>query len=296
MAAMKKDIKEFACFIYKLKKDFIPAYRALFRAKAGHRRWLSPLKKGAMNRAGGYSYREAMSRDIWAIVIVSCVMGIFLSVTMLASLIHSKPLFWALVVLVASAALSARVLIYQGNNYFLGHLGERAVGDELDKVVARPQWRVFHNFDIGFGDIDHIIVCPKGVFCVETKTLRKHPDKTEKIIFRDGALWRNDIAQLDNPDPIKQAKRNAANLHSYMDRECYKPEGEKTDFVASIIAFPDWGVEIIHGHHDKDVVPCNPKAIGQVLSSRPDKLSSKQIERICVALEKKNRIELTDAP
>ena len=242
-----------------------------------------------MRQAGGHAYSESMVRVALVGLIMGCCVGAVWGVALPTTFVLSKPVFWVLAVVFVLLVLSAPILLYQSNNYFLGYLGERTVSDELDKAMAKPQWRIFHGFDTGFGDIDHIIVCPKGVFCVETKTLRKHPDKAEKIIFNDGALWRNGVKRkrLDNPDPIKQAKGNADRLREYLDIER----------VDSFVAFPGWWVEPpARGHDDKYVTPCNPETIGGKLSQKTDTLSDEQIKKICNALEEKNRSELTDAP
>ena len=292
MAAMKKDIKDFACFIYKLKKDFVPAYRALFRAKAGHRRWLSPLEKGAMNRAGGRAYSESMFRFILAAVIISCCAGVFLGAFMLAAFLFFKPVFWGLAALFALAVLSLPVLEYQERDYFDGASGERDVGEKLDKMVARPQWRVFHSFhtsDIGGGDIDHIVVCPKGVFCVETKALRKSPEKVDNTVtFENGKLSRGGRELPRNP--ISQARGNAAKLRDYLNSR-----GAAIDWVCAIIALPGQWVVSKSPIDEKGPCPCNPKQIASFIDREreDEELSNEQINKICDVLEAHNRIELT---
>ena len=277
MVAMKR-------FFCKLVKDFKPAYRALWLTLRG-RRGKSPINKDHERRAGDYTMRELLLRLGVAIFLVGMVVGGIItaySLTKFAliAVLVSLPLLLACVPLLP-------VLWYQAENYFLGHVGERIVGDELAKVAAHRQWRVFHGFDIGFGDIDHIIVCPKGIFCVETKMLRKHPKKAEEIIFKDGALWRNGFLRLSNPDPIEKTKKNALRLRKHLGVER----------VHSFVAFPGWWVAPPeHGHHDKYVTPCNPETIGGKLAEKPDILSGEQIERVCAILEKNNRVEPTAAP
>lgn len=52
-----------------------------------------------------------------------------------------------------------------------GATGEERVGALLDRLVARG-WRVFHDANLGQGDIDHILIGPGGLLTVETKS---HP-------------------------------------------------------------------------------------------------------------------------
>lgn len=49
-----------------------------------------------------------------------------------------------------------------------GYRGERAVGQALRDLVPLG-YRIIHDVETGFGNIDHIVVGPTGVFAIETK-------------------------------------------------------------------------------------------------------------------------------
>lgn len=53
----------------------------------------------------------------------------------------------------------------------LGYSCELAVGQELDQIVRPPQhpYRVYHDIPFDNFNIDHLIICPNGVFVIETK-------------------------------------------------------------------------------------------------------------------------------
>ncbi|HEX8371887.1 MAG TPA: nuclease-related domain-containing protein [Chthoniobacterales bacterium] len=75
-------------------------------------------------------------------------------------------------------------LARQRRNYELGFQGERAVGEELNQLLADGCW-VYHDVPCTgklneFFNIDHVIVSPMGVFAVETKTRRKAVDISGK--------------------------------------------------------------------------------------------------------------------
>ena len=279
MAAMKR-------FFCKLVKDFKPAYRALWLTLRG-RRGKSPINKDHERRAGDYTMRELLLRLGVAIFLVGMIVGGIItaySLTKFAliAVLVSLPLLLACVPLLP-------VLWYQAENYFLGHVGERIVGDELAKVAAHPQWRVFHGFDIGFGDIDHIIVCPKGVFCVETKMLRKSPEKVDNTVtFKDGKLLRRGRELPRNPIP--QASGNALKLRDYLNSR-----GADIDWVCAIIALPGQYVTLESPVDEKGPCPCNPKQISSFINREREgeELSNEQINKICDVLEAQNRIELT---
>ena len=269
---------DFARFCQRLKKDFIPAYEAWFLGRFH----VSPLKSSKiMNRAGGHSYMLLFERLLWVVMIVGMIIGIFIGVTATFS-------YFLILLLLIFLMLLIPVLLYQSDNCLLGYLGERAVADELEKL-GRRQWRVFHNLEIEYSNIDHIIVCSKGVFCVETKTLRKKPKVNEKLVFKEGKIFRNQYPLKH--DPIKQARRNAQWLYNYINNNGYKSTGKKLGFVVPIIAFPGWLVE---SSLSGDTVPCNPEQIPDIFKGRKDTLSEDDFNNICKLLEEKNQMDLSD--
>ncbi|MGI9305927.1 MAG: nuclease-related domain-containing protein [Gammaproteobacteria bacterium] len=280
------------CWFWESRKDFKPAYRVKF---GKHKSKVHPLKQGALNRPGARTHSKSIGLALTLFNLA--IFALFLIVILILSANSAGGLntflAYAAGFCIVCIIVAAPVLAYQTDNHFLGYLGERAVANELDKL-GRPQWRVYHDFDSGYGNIDHIIVCLKGVFCVETKTLRKERDESETLTFKDGALWRGE-RKFAKSDPIKQSRRNAARLHKYLSEECVKSaSGEAIPFIPSIIAFPGWRVEIMHGHHDKGIIPCNPKQIGTIFPKRDDAVSVKMFGKICEAIEKKNRIDVND--
>jgi len=73
----------------------------------------------------------------------------------------------------------------------LGFLGERAVGEELNQLLAHG-WRVFH--DVEFNEnpgqkpfnIDHIVVGTGGIFAIETKT--RHRSRSRRSESRAAGM------------------------------------------------------------------------------------------------------------
>ncbi|MBU3666830.1 MAG: NERD domain-containing protein [Chthoniobacterales bacterium] len=77
---------------------------------------------------------------------------------------------------------------------YLGFLGERAVGEELNQLMI-DGWSVFH--DVEFDDnpgaksfnVDHVVVGPGGLFAIETKTRRKRKGSGgHEVTFNGQAL------------------------------------------------------------------------------------------------------------
>ena len=117
----------------------------------------------------------------------------------------------------------------------LGLKGERAIGQFLEDL-RRKGYFVFHDV-IGKGfNLDHVIIGPKGVFTIETKTISK-PIKGDPKIKYDG----NMVTILGyNPErnPIMQAKAQANWL-----KELFHEDTGKRVHVKPIIVYPGWYVD-----------------------------------------------------
>lgn len=90
----------------------------------------------------------------------------------------------------------------------LGYLGERAVGEVLEPL-AMAGYRIFHDVPAEAGkakfNVDHVVVGPKGLFAVETKTRRKgrvRPGFESHKVTYDGRQliwpWAEDVYGLKN--------------------------------------------------------------------------------------------------
>ena len=192
---------------------------------------------------------------------------------------------------------------YQSDNYFLGYLGERAVAEELGKL-GHPQWRVFHDLQINpkRGNIDHIVVGAKGIFCLETKAWRHSPEQRRKILLDNGAVHIK--GRRRNYEVVNQAKGNAAELHAFLRRELQT----SIPFIVPVIVFPGWSVDEQNG--EMAVYGSNGKRIGTMYARNSERLCNlldgamenneptpeNLIKDICAALEKHNRISIEDIP
>ena len=175
-------------------------------------------------------------------------------------------------------------------DYNLGFLGERAVGEELNRMLARG-YEVFHDvlFEGRPGsknfNIDHVIVGPGGVFCIETKTRRKRvkrgADSPRNVVEFDGRQltfpWGSDDFG------IKQARENAAHLGSWLQQAV----GGEFD-VVPVLALPGWLVER-KGRGDVRVV--SGREVCSAFPTAPVKsaLTPEQIKRIAFQLEQRCR-------
>lgn len=121
-----------------------------------------------------------------------------------------------------------------------GLLAERVTGMQLNRLVAQG-CTVIHDVPSDTGNIDHVVIAPRGVYAVETKSFRKARDAGE-VRNESGHQVRFDGARLCFPDfitskPIEQAGRHADWLRRHL------RDSIGRDFpVIAAVALPGWYV------------------------------------------------------
>jgi hypothetical protein len=206
--------------------------------------------------------------------------------------LHPKDLFSPLLFFILSAGWSVffgirlSKHIRQRANYRLGFEGERFVGEELSCLIFHG-FEIYHDVPFDGFNMDHVLVGPRGVFLIETKTRRKPVDEGGKKEFRvvfDGKCmqwpWGSDSYGID------QAKNNAKTLATWLS----SASGESV-WATPILTLPGWMVD--RKAPFDGIYVLNPKEIYGVCSTSPEKLTEPQIRRICHQLDQKCRIEVT---
>ena len=127
-------------------------------------------------------------------------------------------------------------------NHLLGYLGERAVGEHLE-TLEQAGFRVFHDVPAENKgrkfNVDHVVVGPTGLFCIETKTRRKgraRPGREDHIVVFDGRqlVW----PWGENRKGLDQASNEAEWLSKWL------REMTGLDVKAEpILALPGWYVK-----------------------------------------------------
>ena len=171
-------------------------------------------------------------------------------------------------------------------NYWLGYEGERFVGEELSQLIMLG-FEIYHDVPFDGFNIDHVLVGPRGVFIVETKTRRKPVNEDGKKEFRvqyDGKCLQGPWGA--DSYGIEQAKNNAKTLAIWLS----EATGENV-WAIPILTLPGWLVE--RKAPADELYVLNPKEIYQVCESRPEKLTAPQIRRICHQLDQKCRIAVS---
>ena len=185
--------------------------------------------------------------------------------------------FWVLaaVVVLVISFFAFRRTFDRTRDYGIGYLAELKTAEFLERL-GRPEWRVIHGFNLSaksggkVSDIDHIVVCPHGVFCVETKAIRKYkdeecngaleyqppdgqsPQKFGKIIcingHQDASKQKRRLLggysgsgekQRERKNPLEQVKSNAGILRERLKGKF--PDLPKF-FVRRVVVCPGWRV------------------------------------------------------
>ena len=115
---------------------------------------------------------------------------------------------------------------------------EVAVGQELDQLM-RQGAVVFHDLQADKFNIDHVVIAPQGVFCVETKGYTKALAEDGSAAARVGFDGRTlSFPGWQTSKPLEQAERNAQWLARWLS------SATGTDMsVIPVVALPGWFVE-----------------------------------------------------
>jgi len=209
---------------------------------------------------------------------------------------HIKSTAWGETVFISAIVLFVAALAGAGwwlmrtltlrRDCHLGLYGEKAVAEALVPLMTEG-YQIFHDVPCEYGDIkfdiDHIVIGPSGVYCVETKTRRKGKAiggrKDHEIIFDGEQLvypWGEDTHGL------AQARKQAEWLAQWI----YQIIGERM-LVTPVLVFPGWWVSTTTL---RDLKVLNPKQLGATIhSNAPPVLTPKQIELVTRQLDARCR-------
>ena len=139
----------------------------------------------------------------------------------------------------------------------LGIMGEEAVGQYLEEKLRPIGCQVMHDVPGDSFNLDHVVIGPTGVFCIETKT-RSKPAYGSPPVQYDGE--KITVNGFPDRDPIVQVKSAACWLHDLLERTT----GKKF-MVKPIVLYPGWFVKKMP--ENADVWVLNEKALPTFISN-----------------------------
>jgi hypothetical protein len=281
---------------------FAPALVVLFALwidqwRRRHRRSKKPKPaQERLLRPPGYSLSlrlEELTDDLFNKIIGSLVLcGLTGTEAALATryLAESFPLPSTLLLFALAAATALPGAVYAVAAYRtmrechvvrIGLRGEQATAEALAEA-ADAGFRMFHDIPAGEDwNIDHVAVGPKGVFLVETKSLRRkgsNGDQDEHEVKFDGHTLAFPFGS--DADTVMKARRNAKWLSDYLVRKI----GQIVP-VDTIVVLPGWSVEGRTG----PVKAMNCSYLTKYLRGQNNRLAPEDVTQISEALEEKNR-------
>ncbi|HIK18389.1 MAG TPA: NERD domain-containing protein [Leptolyngbyaceae cyanobacterium M33_DOE_097] len=148
--------------------------------------------------------------------------------------------------------------------------GEKAVGQFLSDL--REQGYRIHHDILGKGfNIDHVIICDRGVFTIETKTYSK-PISGRATIQFDGEQLTVDGKSTERAI-LQQAHSQAKWLQDLLQESTGKDLP-----VKPVIVFPGWFIEQTSIAKASQTWVLNPKALPSFLENSPKRLSQEDVK------------------
>lgn len=145
-----------------------------------------------------------------------------------------------LIAFIALVAWSIRHIVHHGRLRRRANEGLKAelfTAQQLNRLIASG-CTVIHDVPGDKFNLDHVVIGPRAVYMVETKSVRKpaktHPD-AHKVSF-DGEVLR--FPHFASRGPIEQARRQAEWLRTYL-RDTLKASIN----VVPVVALPGWWID-----------------------------------------------------
>jgi hypothetical protein len=194
---------------------------------------------------------------------------------------------------IISAIIAAPVIIWSSlkiiksyqrfKNNVLGRDGERYVSQILHKEKEK-EWRIFDDVQMGGYNIDHLLIAPQGIFCIETKVRKRKDNRMKKIVYNGKTLKIDDfVYHPNNPkSPIYQVMLTSKNLESSL-----KLLLGKSFLVKPVLVFPITSVtNKLHNKPNDDCWVMNPEQLPAIIRNSPVILKPQEKNKICSVVEK----------
>ncbi len=233
-------------------------------------------RKSQTLRNPGQSLDEEIERvmndDYLRYYLVAAMLWAFAAVEWLTSYLHAPraPVIYTLAALIATAIAAVKFVPTRQRVRSLrkGRDGERTVAEILDELT-RHGATVLHDIPQAKGNIDHVVICRRGIFVIETKNWSK-PDKVWEMLFDGEQIY---VATRE-PDgaPIRQCKAESAALRTIL-----QDSTSKVFPVRGVVVFLDWYVKHLPAAKNADVWVLNPKQLAGWIGREPERFSDADV-------------------
>lgn len=159
----------------------------------------------------------------------------------------------------------------------LGLEGEKVVGQFLE-ANREAGWHVFHDIPGDGFNIDHVLVTPRGIFAVETKTFSKPANGDAAVTFDGEKVLVNGHAP--DRDPVAQARA----ARDWIGGLLLKTTDMRFP-VRGVVVFPGWWVNSPKGGKRPDIWVLNEKAFVKYILNEPELINSADVALAAARLE-----------
>ena len=160
-------------------------------------------------------------------------------------------------------------------NFLKGATGEQAVARKLDDLP--DEFCVIHDLATPFGNLDHVVIGPTGVFILETKNWKG----TITADGKGGILFNN---APPKKAPIKPLIARMMNVRDKVKTLC--DAGEDLPYFNGLLVFPSARVEAKWGQTGKALCITDEQIQRRVADTSPErKLNAQEIEHLSQAFK-----------
>lgn len=159
----------------------------------------------------------------------------------------------------------------------LGRDGERIVGQFLEHLRSQG-CLVFHDIIGDEFNIDHVVVSPRGIYAIETKTYRKTARGQAIAQFDGERLLVNGIEH--DRDGVQQVKA----LSRWLRDQLQETTGRRFP-IRGVVLLPEWYVEF-QTKEKTDVWVLNPKLLPSFIEREPVVLKPEDIALVSSRITK----------
>jgi hypothetical protein len=252
-----------------------------------------PFTKAFLRTPGESLRRQVddMTLDLMAYMMMAAALPVLIFSVLAGQAWFGKaPTFATIAISIMIGVISEGYVLYRlfgllrtRNILRLGWEGEVAVGEELNQLMLQS-FRVFHDVPAEGFNIDHVVIGPRGVLAVETKTrskrLPRQGTEAVKVQFDGKALL---FPGYTDSSPLDQAKRQANWLAKWLASATGEPIA-----VFPVIVLPGWYVDRKATSKNLFVIGSGEirKAFRQLGNGR---LSAEQIQRVSHQIDQRCR-------
>ena len=187
---------------------------------------------------------------------------------------HPRTITALAVLALIYSTIKIRTIMRKRRDLRQGKKGEVTVGQDLEDL-RKKGFKVLHDVCGEGFNVDHVLIGPRGIFTVETKTWSKSAQKPTSIHYDGKVITIGGHAMI--ADPVRQAKAQASWL-----KDLIKKQTGKDFTVWPVVVFPGWWVD--PQPHGAEAWVLNPKALPAFLESQKATLSGDDVEFVYARL------------